>query len=249
MNAIFLESSEDLTGDLVSSHLVSSKDTYILTHLHSVIKPAIGDQLKVIVKDQGLYLAELISLSAEEVKLEIKKALKKVEPWIDLVIGVSRPQTTKKILEHGTTYGVKSFHFFMAELSEKSYLTSKVLTSEEGQELLKLGLSQSARYYKLPQVKTSLFNPANQYKDFDFKFILEFEEAKRFTEIPLPDLSGGKQAKIVLAIGPERGFRTNDINRFIEAGFQKVTISEAVLRVEHALYSSLAQLELLTKKY
>lgn len=239
MNVLFLESLEEL----------ECQDKQILEHLTNVIKPTPGDSLKIIIKDRGLFLAKLDSLTSSKATFSLQHELKKVEPWIDLIIGVSRPQTTRKILEHGTTYGVRSFHFFTAELSEKSYLSSKIFSSNEALDLLKLGLAQSARYFRVPEVKTSLFNPAAQYANFDYKFILDFEDAKRFNELNLPDLSLNPGVNIALAIGPERGFRPKDIERFLAVGFQKVTISEAVLRVEHALYSSLSQLELLTKKY
>lgn len=239
MNALFLNSLEEL----------HCQDKAILEHLHEVIKPTPGDVLKIIIKDRGLFAAQLVSLTTYEATFSIQHELRRVEPWIDLIIGVSRPQTTRKILEHGTTYGVRSFHFFTAELSEKSYLSSKIFSTDEGTELLKLGLAQSARYYRVPKVVTTLYNPAQSYADYDYKFVLDFEDAKKFNQLTLPDLSVNPAVKIALAIGPERGFRSGDIERFLSAGFQKVTISEAVLRVEHALYSSLAQLELLTNKY
>ena len=50
---------------------------------------------------------------------------------------------------------------------------------------------------------------------------------------------------ITLAIGPERGFIPSEEELFIEKGFKPVKISESILRVEHAAFSSIAQLDFL----
>lgn len=211
-----------------------------------------NQRYKITILNEGIFQALISFFSEKEIHFQIEKPLVSHEAWIDVIVGASRPQTMKKVLEHGTTYGIRSFDFFVASLSEKSYLTSKIFTAEKDQQLHD-GLSQSARYYQLPDVKIQNNNPAANYREYDYKFVLDFEDAKSFRDISLPDLSllkkGDKAPKIVLAIGPERGFREVDLAPFIANGFQKVTISCAVLRVEHALYSCLSLLEMLTKKY
>ena len=54
--------------------------------------------------------------------LEFSDALPK--DVISLVVGVSRPQTTKKLIHLACTTGVESLDFVMTERSEKSYLSS-----------------------------------------------------------------------------------------------------------------------------
>lgn len=231
------------------------RSSKIATHIENVLNKTNVNKFqhyKITILNEGIYYAEVTRLLNSELCFEIKEPLQCFEPWIDIVVGVSRPQTTKKILEHGSTYGVGKFHFFTASLSEKSYLDSKVFTDEKDN-LLHDGLSQSARYYQAPEVVLDHYNPAKKYAEYDYKFILDFDNAKSFLDVEVPNLYGINKKtmmpKIVLAIGPERGFRQEDIEPFLAHGFQKVTISQAVLRVEHALYSSLGQLELLTKKY
>lgn len=207
---------------------------------------------KVTLLNEGIFEATILKANETSIQLQLEGELPSFEPWIDVIIGASRPQTTKKILEHGTTFGLGSFHFFTASLSEKSYLTSKVFT-EEKEQYLHDGLSQSARYYQLPEVTLHHRNPADLFKEYDYKFVLDFEDAKTFLEVQLPDLSkikkGERSPKMVIALGPERGFRKIDLDPFLSHGFQKVTISRSVLRVEHALFASLGQLEMLVKKY
>ena len=121
--------------------------------------------------------------------------------WFDLVVGLSRPQTSKKILEHGTTFGARRFHFFKAALSDKSYLDSKIFIDRAYEEFLVAGLSQAATYTHLPEFKLDKYNIAHQYKDTPQKYILDLDTDRTFLDLPI-DFT----RPITLAIGPERGF-------------------------------------------
>ncbi len=229
-----------------ANHSNSIHDPHVIKHIHEVLKAKTGDRLRLTILGEGLYEATIDSINAEKISIKDLKLALKNEQWVDVLIAAARPQTAKKILEHGTTYGIKNFHFFRAHLTEKSYLSSKVYESE-ATDHLKLGLAQSARYYKIPSVKLSNFNPAITYKDYDYKFLLDLKGARHFDASDFHDYSIDK--KMVIAIGPERGWTKEDLHFFDDAGFTKITISSTVLRVEHALYSTLAVLEFLTKKY
>ncbi len=229
---------------LDQSGLIS--DPLLLEHLHTTLKSKIGDVLKCTILNSGLTTGKITSLEKNHCQLELGTISPGSEPWFNLIVGISRPQTSKKILEHGTTFGAHKIHFFKATLSEKSYLDSKVFESLEREEYLKLGLSQSATYYKRPVVKVDKFNPAASYEGEKQKFILDLKESKSFLDykdeidFALP---------VTLAVGPERGFVQDDLIRFHEAGFKSVKISSSVLRVEHAIYSSVSQLELLRGRF
>jgi RsmE family RNA methyltransferase len=149
----------------------------------------------------------------------------------------------KKILEHGTTFGAKSFHFYKAELSEKSYLDSKIFINNAYNDFISDGLAQSGIYTHMPSLNLEKYNPATQYTNLqDQKFILDLDTDKTFQDFKI-----SKNSLIHLAIGPERGFTKNDIAEFHAAGFQSVKISPTILRVEHAVYAAVAQLELLKR--
>ena len=222
-------------------------DPKILSHLRETLKPEIGQTFRCAIINKGLCKGEVISFSATECRLKLSELAEPVAPWFELVVGVSRPQTIKKVLEHATTFGAKKIHFFKAELSEKSYLTSKVLLDEaEMRDHLLAGLSQSGRYSILTTVKVDKYNPADHYTTQDQKFILDLEGAKTFSEYAKTiDFS----KPVTLAIGPERGFIKEDIERFHQAGFKSVKVSSSILRVEHAIYSAISQLELMKGQF
>lgn len=230
---------------ILKDHSGNICDPHVLSHIHSTLKLKVGDEIKCTLLNEGRLLGTVTELSLKHCKLELGP-LKKGEPqWFDLIIGLSRPQTTKKILEHATTFGAGSFHFFKAILSEKSYLDSKIFVNNAYEEFLLAGLSQSAIYTELPKFKLDLTNPSTKYNKADTqKFILDLKCHTNFLDV---DIDFNKP--ITLAVGPERGFISEDIEQFHHAGFTSIKISSSILRVEHAVYSAISQLELLRKQY
>lgn len=219
-------------------------DKAILGHIHTTLKLEKGDEVKCTVLNQGLTVGIVTELSQEHCRLELQAVSPGHPQWFNLVIGLSRPQTSKKILEHATTFGAKKIHFFKAALSEKSYLDSKIFEDKAYEEFLLNGLSQSAIYSHLPEFKLEKYNPAEQYKDETQKYILDIKTDKSFLDVELDFTK-----PLTLAIGPERGWITEDVERFHAAGFSSVKVSSSILRVEHAVYSAVSQLELLRRKY
>lgn len=218
-------------------------DPKIMNHIHTVLKTKIGDNLRIGILNQEIYEGLVTDITPSSCSLKLTKIKNAKQPWFNLIVGLSRPQTMKKILEHGTTFGAKSFHFYKAELSEKSYLDSKIFIDEAYKDFLLDGLSQSGIYTHLPTLTLEKYNPANQYaKRTEQKFILDLETDNTFL-----DYSVDQTELIHLAIGPERGFTKNDIAEFHAAGFKSVKISPTILRVEHAVYAAVAQLELLKR--
>jgi RsmE family RNA methyltransferase len=233
MNSIILK---DQSGKIT--------DPQILAHIHTTLKLALGDEVRCTVLNMGLAKGKVLEINKDYCQLQLDSISPGRPQWFDLIVGISRPQTTKKILEHATTFGANSFHFFKAALSEKSYLTSKIFENNSYEESMQLGLSQAAIYSELPKFKMDIYNPASQYKDAPQKFVLDLKTDKSFLDINLDFTQ-----PITLAVGPERGFINDDLERFHQAGFTSVKISSSILRVEHAVYSAISQLELLRKHF
>jgi len=239
MNSIIL-----LNSELVEKNVFEIKDVERLSHLRNIIKVSIDDSLKVTLINKGIAKALVKKIDDHLIQLEItSEFIHHKTPDIRLVVGVSRPQTSKKIIEHATSLGIKSIDFFKAELSEKSYLTSKVFTEDNQLEkLTMLGLSQSAKYCMPPIIKTHLRKEAivENLNKGEQKLILSLNSKQTIIKNPL-DL----KKPIHLVIGPERGFTKNEEDYFINQGFRPVLISNSTLRVEIACFSALSQLELL----
>ncbi|TDJ03674.1 MAG: RsmE family RNA methyltransferase [Deltaproteobacteria bacterium] len=218
------------------------KDPSRLEHLKTILKLGVGDMLKVALVGQGIGKAYIKDLSGDSLTLLVESIEAKNQAPYDLIIGLSRPPTIKKILEHATTLGVGSFDFFKADLSEKSYLDSKIFEQEKLEKYLCCGISQAAIYHQLPKVELHQ-KILNDWKNREQKFILSPGSTRTFLDVQL-DFS----KRITLAIGPERGWTTTEVETFKQMGFIAIGISSAILRVETATFSSLGQLELLRTK-
>lgn len=229
MNSLILK---DQTGLITDPH--------VLGHIHTTLKLKIDDTVKCTVLNSGRTVGRVLEISENSCQLSLLPLTPGKPQWVDLIVGLSRPQTTKKILEHATTFGARRFHFFKAALSEKSYLDSKIFENKAYEEFLIAGLSQAAIYTDLPEFKLDIYNPAEQYAKAPQKFILDLKTDKSFLDVEIDFTK-----PITLAVGPERGFIAQDIERFHHAGFTSIKISSSILRVEHAVYSAVSQLELL----
>ena len=215
-------------------------DSIRIKHITIILKSKIDDTLRLVLIDEGFKEAQLTKIESSCVELQIIASSKAESGFCNLVVGFSRPQTCKKILEHGTTYGVKSFNFFQSANGEKSYSKSKVLSDNNYLKYCYNGISQSNRFFETPTIsKREYFNPDN-FKDLPQKIILSKNASKWLSDIKI-DFN----KDITLIIGSERGLTSSEEKTFIESGATPVKISHSTLRVEHALFSTLAQIEML----
>ncbi|MBF0297707.1 MAG: RNA methyltransferase [Oligoflexia bacterium] len=286
-----------------------------LNHLDQYIKPQIGDLLRLAIINRGRVVSAKVieykksnncTLEFEKESINSTLPVSAFGKNFQAIIGLSRPPTLKKIFEHGTTMGVTSFHLLSTTLTEKSYLSSKVLNQEEFELYLELGLSQSSLYYNIPNVEVykNIEQFRGRFKNYNFKeklserggllevghkserdfdaengratngratngllkkralnkFILSASanKSKSFADyitmqsnninFNIDDVDSDID-NIILAIGPERGFTKEEELFFIEElEFLPVKVSNSILRVEHALFHAIAQLELLFRK-
>jgi len=223
----FLIFDEEKTSD---SYLV--RDQERIDHVLKVLKSQVGDTLNICLVGFGLGKGIFEEITSTHLKIKAIDISPKAHAPFELLIGVSRPHSCQKILEHGTCMGVSNFNFFTAVLSEKSYLDSKLFLSPE--KYLKYGLSQSGLYHKMPEVSLSKKFSGEQ------KFILHPGNNKTFQDYSLDPTK-----KITLAIGPERGFTRTEVDEFKNLGFLEVSIGVPILRVEIATFAALGQLHLL----
>jgi 16S rRNA (uracil1498-N3)-methyltransferase len=241
MNQLILTQSDRLKNQTENQEDYLINDSLKVHHIKNILKLKVGDELRLAVINKGKFIGEILQFLDFDSKILVR-ILRKAETEnpkessIQLLIGLSRPPTLKKILEHGACMGVKSFYFFHSELSEKSYKDSKILGLEESTKLLHLGLSQSNTYYQLPEIKifSSLHEAVNEIPPHHQCFILDKNSQNKFTK---------SSQDISLCFGSERGLTKNEMDFLLKKNFISVKVSATTLRVEHAVYYSLAQLE------
>jgi 16S rRNA (uracil1498-N3)-methyltransferase len=156
---------------------------------------------------------------------------------ITLIVGLSRPQTVRKILRESTSLGLGRIYFVQTEKGEKSYAKSRLWTKGEYKNVLKSGAEQ-AFCTKLPEVK--LFSSLTkcldliQVKDSDRIALDNYEAKMALSEYSL------KTNKCIIFAGPERGWSSSERNHLRENGFTLVHLGKRVLRTETACLISSA---------
>jgi 16S rRNA (uracil1498-N3)-methyltransferase len=64
---------------------------------------------------------------------------------VDVMVGLARPTTCRKVLRDLSTVGVRSITFVQCQLTQKSYATSKLWTTDEWSQQLLQGAEQAYR--------------------------------------------------------------------------------------------------------
>jgi len=229
--------------DQINKKTFVIKDEFRTHHITQHLGSQIGDTLKASVINQGLVQLKLISKGDNRLTLEIIDNFETpCHPDLSLIVATSRPPTMKKIVEHGTTLGVKHFHFFTAALSEKSYLQSKVLEKPKLLELATLGIAQSGRLWQLPSFEfyDSLDDALKKNSNAQ-KYLLSLGGTETLLS-KKPDMNKA----MAFFIGPERGWTQNEENYLIENKVEAILLSQHILRVETAAFALLSQIELLS---
>jgi 16S rRNA (uracil1498-N3)-methyltransferase len=202
-------------------------------HICKVLKSAPDDRLRVGVLGGGCGHGTLVSLTSEAASLNVM--LDEAPPLasrIELVIGLPRPKSLLRIINHATQLGIKRIDFTHSYRVEKSYWHCDQLNPKKIRAAWIKGLEQAA--------------------DTIPPEIVFHRRLKPFVEDELPALTENKSKivahpyskhenrktpgeKIVLALGPEGGFIDYEIGMLTQLGFEAQKFGEHILALENAL--------------
>lgn len=202
-------------------------------HMIEVQDVNIGDTMRV--GKLGGLIGDGVVTSIENESIFMKVELSDLPPEklpLKLILAMPRPKVLKRILQDSATLGVSEIYIIKTWRVEKSYWSSPVLEEENLIEELILGLEQG-KDTKLPKIEiVKLFKP--------------------FVEDRLPGIISGTKAlvahphnasecprnvdtAVTLAIGPEGGFIEYEIEKLESMGFESVSFSRRIMRVETAI--------------
>lgn len=234
MNLILLEA-----ADFVAADRVVLRDRR-LKHIQEVHRTEAGEYLRVGLLGGQMGQGQLMRLEASEVELHI--TLQQPPPDklpVTLLLALPRPKMLRRVLQTIACMGVPRLVLLNSYKVEKSFWQTPFLEPQAIREQLLLGLEQ-ARDTVLPEV------------------IIE-KRFKPFVEDRLPQLAAGTRGlvghpgnyppcpravtePITLAIGPEGGWISYEVEKLTEAGLQPVQLGDRILRVETAVSALLARL-------
>ena len=213
------------------------RDDPRVVHVLNVLRREVGDSTDVGLVDGPRGKAILKSLNEHEVVFDFTWG---EEPPallpIDLIVGLSRPQTSRKILQEATTLGVRSIYFAATQRAEPSYASSRLWKTDEWKRHVRAGVEQ-AFSTRFPVVKlgVSISDCIESTKSIADRFCLDNYEATT----NLRDACS-QSPSVVLAVGSERGWTEAERELFRENGFQLAHLGDRPLRTETAVIASVS---------
>ena len=211
------------------------------------LKP--GQQIRVgILRSKlGQAVVESVADSALELTLELNCAPPPRQA-LEIIVGISRPQTLKKVIHTAVVVGCSRLHLVRCSRSEKSYLRSKVLSTDVLQQEVLKGLEQAIDTNPPDIVVHERFRPFVEDEltsieeqllklttaGHDQRSIRKFI-ADTSAECLKPYSLTHSSAATILAVGPEAGWDDFECDLFAQRKFEPLGLGVRTMRVETAL--------------
>jgi RsmE family RNA methyltransferase len=215
-------------------------------HIRKVLKAEPGKTLRIGLLNGSLGTGTVLAIDKHEVCLQC--AMEKdvqPKPRIDLLLAMPRPKVMKRLWAQLATLGVGRIVLLNADKVERYYFDSHVLEPEFYTKLLVEGLQQAGCTHLPDVLVRQRFKPFME-DELDglfgesLKLLADPSGEKRVGEFSFND-----DARVLLAIGPEGGWISYELDKLKEHGFELFGMGRRVLRTDTAcigLLSMLAEL-------
>ena len=209
-------------------------------HARTILKVTNGKSLQVGLLGGKTGIGTVLSINDNALEIEVLLKHEPPEPLsLTVILAMPRPKVFKRVLQGMTAMGIKQVILLNTWRVDKSYWQTPALKTAAIQEQLILGLEQ-ARDTILPTVHLQ-------------------QRFKPFVEDSLPAIAANTCAlvahpgssqpcpvnvsqAVTLAIGPEGGFTTYEIEKLVAAGLTPIHLGNRPLRVETAVPALLGRL-------
>ncbi len=212
-------------------------------HIRTILKSCQGDPLQVGLLNTGTGTASVKKLGDDGSVDLLFPPVWELEPTaellpVHLVLGHPRPPVFRRILKDVASFGISRLSVCATELSEKSYFSSHLWTKNQFMDDLLEGaqqggqtrLTQVARYWSIGDFfrKNSLPKTPTIQEN---RYILDLDSRAPFLYNQIIDSHG---PEMTLAIGPERGWTSDEVQQFLRNGYTTVQLGRAIWRTEAA---------------
>ncbi|MBT5412198.1 MAG: 16S rRNA (uracil(1498)-N(3))-methyltransferase [Cellvibrionales bacterium] len=227
MNTLILENEDFLDENTVKIYGRRAK------HILEIKKLSIGSAINTGLINGNLGIATVKSIGSTHIILEVSLNDKPPAPLsLSLIIALPRPKVLKKILQTATSLGIKKIYLINSWKVEKSYWQTNQLSEKNIREQLLLGLEQSCETVAPEVIIRKQFKP---FLEDEIGSIVK--DSIALIAHPCEKIFDSERVKknIVLAIGPEGGYTEYEFKKFIEMGFQQISLGKRIQRVETIL--------------
>lgn len=213
-------------------------------HALEILRVEPGDTVRVGVEGGGTGRARVIAAAQGRVVLETPPFdVPSPRPWFDLVIAMPRPKVMHRMWAPLASMGARRIFVINAAKVEKFYFDSHWLDSGTWLPLLREGMEQACTTF-LPQVAV-----CRKFRPFvEDEVPRLFAGAPKFVAHPyadaaapprFPDNPPEGSPLPVVAIGPEGGWTSFELELLVSKGFKPFSIGSRPLRTDTATFAIL----------
>ncbi len=214
-------------------------------HIRKILRLTVGDTVRIGMVNGRMGQGRITALNEHGVGLAVHLDAPPPEvPEVELILALPRPIMVQRIIKQATVLGVRHFHLIRSAKVEKSFFHSPVLHPEKLRNLLLDGLEQAVDT-RLPEI--TLYH---RFKPFVEDIVPTLTGNRLIahptvaTRLPSAVNQAGKSSKNILAVGPEGGWNTFEMECFARQGFVGFSMGSRILHVDTAVVALLAQLQL-----
>ena len=226
--------------ELGPSQCLTITDCRQQEHLAKVIKPKLGDKLRVGEINGLIGHGEVIQHDRQSTQLRVSLQEPSLPALpLKLLLAVPRPKMLRRILQTCATLGVSEIKLINSAKVEKSFWQTPFLQPDKVYDNLLLGMEQGGLTH-LPQLsQAKLFKPfvedeLQQWSSGTSRLIAHPREAQ--------DCPAASLTPTTLAIGPEGGFSEYEVGMLNQQGFTSISLGARILRVETAIPVAISKL-------
>ena len=260
LNRIFADISECIpnsnNGNDKNDFILEFKeDDYRCQHIKKILKLDIGDSLRGGIINMGMSNTWSIIRSDDNDGISIDigniNDLEKrtATNLVDLILAVPRPLRLERLLPVISCMGVGRIILVGGEKVEKDYFGSHLFRNPSAvKKCLVEGLEQAEVDYILPEIivrkdlkkflvmeEKEMFPSSSYYKFIAHPFPAGDTIPKRMKQYMNDNNQVDKNKKIVIVIGPEGGWTTEEVQTFIMNEYNLINIGDRILRTDMAV--------------
>ena len=235
MNLLLVETSEIDAASCVRLHGSRAR------HLLDVLKVENGQTVRAGLINGGVGHGRVVALDHQSVTLQCEFGETPPRPPVDLLLAVPRPKVLRRLWAQLAALGVGRIILTNAERVERNYFDTHVLEPRTYRPLLIEGLQQ-ARDTRVPEVSVH-----RQFRKLVEDELDALSPATRRivadptgTATAAETLHAGPPARVLLAVGPEGGWNTFELELLHAYRFSTIGLGPRTLRGDTACLALLA---------
>lgn len=197
-------------------------------HLMHVLRASAGDQVEIFNGAGLVALAQILAIRKRDAELQILSSHHEAKPEREIIVGTAVPKGDRFdwLIEKSTELGVTRL---IPLVTSRSVVDPRDSKLEKQRQAVIAACKQSRRNHLLE------ISPVMAWTDF-----VKAEIPGRSSYIAHPsgdrlNLAPVESSSIVFAVGPEGGFKDDEVAMAIAAGAKAVSLGPCILRIETAV--------------